>query len=329
VTELAGRQVGLLHHITDATLAPGWKNLAVTRPDGEAPEANVHAAWRLALAERAARVYAGNEKLAAFTVSGSVGTGLADRFSDLELDCYWFAPPGDADRLDPIHRLGGDLEAIWDYDSDEEEWSDDYRLGQLDVTVSSFLVGTIDRFLDDVALRTDTDPVKHMRLAALQRCRPLYGTELIRTWRARAAAYPDTLAAAVAEQSLGEHVLTGWGARDALASRGDDLAIHDLLTRIERAVFGAVLALNQVYLPHRMIKWQRDLASELKVMPERFADRLQLLWASSSAEALRQAETLMTDTADLVKAHTAADISSFCEALSERRRVVDPPSATP
>lgn len=298
-------------------------------PDGEAAEANVHAAWRLMLAEQAAQAYTPNEKLAALAVSGSVGTGLADRFSDLELDCYWFTPPGDADRLDPIHRLGGELGALWDYDSGEEEWSDDYRLGELDVTVSSFLVGTIGRFLDDVVLRTDTDPVKHMRLAALQRCRPLYGTDLIRTWRARAAVYPETLVAAVAERSLGRHVLTGWGARDALACRGDDLAIHDLLTRVQHAVFGAVLALNHVYMPHRMIKWQRYLIGELDVLPEQFADRLQLVWTSSSAEALGHAETLLTDTIELVKAHTHADIRPLCEGLAERRRAIDPPPATP
>ncbi len=66
--------------------------------DGGSGEANVHAAWRLALAERAARAYASNQKLAALTVAGSVGTGLADQFSDLELDCYWFDPPSDLDR---------------------------------------------------------------------------------------------------------------------------------------------------------------------------------------------------------------------------------------
>jgi hypothetical protein len=326
---LAGLQAGLVRRFADAALTPAWQDLAMGRPDGEAPEVNVHAAWRLVLAERAAQVYASNEKLAALTVSGSVGTGRADRFSDLELDCYWFTPPGEADRLDPIHRLGGELEAIWDYDSGEEEWSDDYRLGELDVTVSNFLVRTIDRFLDDVILRTDTDPVKHMRLAALQRCRPLYGAELIKTWRARAAVYPETLVAAVAEQSLGQHVLTGWGARDALACRRDDLAIHDLLTRIEHAVFGAVLALNHIYMPHRLIKWQHSLIGELEVMPEQFTDRLQLLWTSGSAEALRQAETLMTDTIELVRARTDADVGSFREGLSERRRAVDPPSAAP
>jgi len=190
--------------------APGWQDQTVARPDGESGTASVHAGWRLALAERAARAYASNEKLAALTVAGSVGTGLADRFSDLELDCYWFDPPGDLDRSGPGHVLGGELEALWDYDHDEEEWSDDYRLGGLEVTVSSFLVSTIDRFVDDVVLRTESDPVKHMRLAALHRSRPLHGPELISAWRARAV-YPDQLVAAVVERSLGPDVLGGWG----------------------------------------------------------------------------------------------------------------------
>ena len=117
----------------------------MARPDDQSGAANVHAAWRLAAAEQAAQAYAANEKLAALTVAGSVGAGLADRFSDLELDCYWVYPPGDLDRSGPVHVLGGDLEALWDYDPDEQEWSDDYRLGDLAVTVSSFLVSTIDR----------------------------------------------------------------------------------------------------------------------------------------------------------------------------------------
>lgn len=304
---------------------PGWQDQIVARPDGESGEANVHARWRLALAEHAARAYASNDKLAALTVAGSVGTGLADRFSDLELDCYWVDPPGDLDRSGPVHVLGGELEALWDYDPDEEEWSDDYRLGELGVTVSSFLVSTIDRFVDDVVLRTVTDPVRHMRMAALHRCRPLHGPELISAWRARAV-YPDKLITAVVQRSLSADVLTGWAAREALASRGDDLAVQDLLTRAGHAVFGAVLALNGVYLPHLAVKWQSYLISELEVMPERFAERLRLLATGRNPQALREAETLLADTVQLVKARTDADISSFCEELSQRRRAIDPPS---
>jgi hypothetical protein len=326
VTEVASTQIDLRRRLADTMPVPGWQDQTVARPDGESDEANVHAAWRLALAERAARVYAPNQKLAALTVAGAVGAGLADRFSDLELDCYWFDPPSDLDRSGPVHVLGGELEALWDYDQDEEEWSDGYRLGELEVTVSSFLVSTIDRFVDDVVLRTDTDPVKHMRMAALHRSRPLHGPELISAWRARAG-YPDKLVAAVVERSLGPDVLRGWGNREALASRGDDLAVHDLLSRAGHAVFGAVLALNGVYSPHRMIKWQSRLIGELDVMPEHFAERLHRLCTSGNAPALKEAETLLADTVQLVQAHTEADISSFCEELSQRRRAVDPPSA--
>jgi hypothetical protein len=49
-------------------------------PDGE----NAHIAWRMAVGRRAAEVYAANASLAALTVAGSVGAGIADRFSDLE-----------------------------------------------------------------------------------------------------------------------------------------------------------------------------------------------------------------------------------------------------
>ncbi len=87
-------------------------------------------------------MYAGNGKLAALAVAGSVGAGLADRFSDLELDCYWSSPPGDADRTGPIRALGGQLTGWWDYDAGDREWSEDYLLGGLGVTVSNFTAGT-------------------------------------------------------------------------------------------------------------------------------------------------------------------------------------------
>ncbi|HEY1345822.1 MAG TPA: hypothetical protein VGF54_12595 [Streptosporangiaceae bacterium] len=281
----------------------------------------------MAVAGRAARAYAGNGKLAALAVAGSVGAGLADRFSDLELDCYWSSPPGDADRTGPIGALGGQLTGFWEYDPGDQEWSEDYLLGGLGVTVSNFLTGTVERFLDDVVLNADTSPVKHMRLAALQRSRPLLGAELIRSWRARAATFPGELAAALVQEVLDPEALTGWAARDALASRGDDLAAQDLLARAGQAVVRAVLAVNRVYLPHRQIKWQHHLITGLEVVPERLAGRLESMSASPPAAAFRAAEALLEDTAVLAEAHTGADLSSFRHALAQRRRPIDPPRA--
>ena len=281
----------------------------------------------MAVAERAARAYAGNRKLAALAVAGSVGAGLADRFSDLELDCYWSSPPGDADRTGLIGALGGELTGFWEYDRGDQEWSEDYLLGDLGVTVSNFLTGTVERFLDDVVLNADTSPVKHMRLAALQRSRPLLGAELITSWRARADTFPGELAAVLVQQALDPEVLTGWAARDALASRGDDLAARDLLTRAGHVVVRAVLAVNRVYLPHRQIKWQHHLITGLEVVPERLGGRLESMSASPAAEAFRAAEALLEDTVLLAEAHTGADLSSFRHALAQRRRPLDPPRA--
>lgn len=297
----------------------------MARAGGRSSEANVHAAWRMALAQEAAQAYAGNGQLAALAVAGSVGTGLADEFSDLELDCYWLSPPRESDRTGPIDALGGDLQTLWAYDRDDQEWSEDFRLGELGVTVSNFLTTTIERFLHDVLVRADTAPLKHMRMAALQRCHPLLGAPLIESWRARAAHYPDKLAAALVEQSLAPQVLTGWAAREALASRGDELAIHDLLARTERAILSAVLALNRIYLPHPLIKWQRQLISGLRVSPQHLPQRLQILWTTEHATALKHAESLLTETALLAETHTVADLSAFHAALSERRRAIDPP----
>jgi hypothetical protein len=291
-------------------------------PDGP----NVHAEWRMAVAEEAAAAYTRNPKLAALTVAGSVGAGLADRFSDLELDCYWSAGPSDRDRTAPLAALGGALTALWDYDAGEEEWSEDYRLSGLDVTVSNFLTGTVDRFLDQVTGQADPDPVKHMRLAAVQRSYPLAGESLVTSWRERADQYPDRLVVAMIERSLNPQVLTGWGAREALARRGDDLAARALLSRIGYAVAGAVLALNRLYLPHRQLKWQQQLLSGLSVAPAQLTDRLGQLFAPRTADAFQVAEILLADTVALAAASTEADLTSFREALSEKRRPVDPPS---
>lgn len=286
---------------------------------------NIHARWRMAVARQAAAIYTRNPKLAALTVAGSVGAGLADQFSDLELDCYWSAPPDDGDRTGPVQALGAVLTALWEYDADEEEWSEDYRFGELDVTVSNFLTGTVDRFLDQVTGQADPDPVKHMRLTAVQRCRPLAGTPLIASWRVRADQYPDRLVAAMVERSLSPEVLTGWAAREALIRRGDDLAARALLSRIGYAVAGAVLALNRVYLPHRQLKWQRPLLSGLAVAPDRLPGRLGQLSAPRTADALQAAGTLLADTVALAQTRTTADLTAFREALAGRRPVLDPP----
>ena len=152
------------------------------------------------------------------------------------------------------------------------------------------------------------------------------GEPVIASWRARADRYPAKLVAAMVERSLNPRVLTGWAAREALASRGDDLAVGDLLNRVGHAVVGAVLALNRTYVPHRHLKWQRQLIAGLEVAPDQLAQRLELL-VSASADAVPAAEALLAETVLLAEAQAQVDLSAFRDELSQRRRAVDPPLA--
>ena len=162
--------------------------------------------------------------------------------------------------------------------------------------------------------------------AAIQRSRPLMGANLMASWRLRADAYPDALVTALVEQALTPAALAGWAAREALVSRGDDLAAMDLLTRAGHAVVRAVLALNRVYLPHRHLKWQCQLLSGLTVAPGRLVDRLGIVTGGPAEQALKAAATLLAETAALAEAHSGADISAFREILEERRKPLHPPA---
>lgn len=91
---------------------------------GAAAEANPHAAWRFRTAQRVEVAYGPRPQPAVVVVAGSVGSGFADRWSDLEVDCYWQTAPSDDERSRPIRMLGAGLDALWEYDEDEEEWSE-------------------------------------------------------------------------------------------------------------------------------------------------------------------------------------------------------------
>ena len=160
------------------------------------------------------------------------------------------------------------------------------------------------------------------RYSARARCSAI---ELMASWRARAGGYPDELVSAMVERALNPRVLGSWAAREALVARGDDLAVQALLSGIGYAVVGSVLALNRVYLPHTRLKWQRHLIAGLEVVPGRLTERLELLSAARHTEALQAAEALLTDIVLLAEARTGADLGSFREELSGRRRAIGPP----
>jgi hypothetical protein len=78
-------------------------------------------------------------------------------------------------------------------------------------------------------------------------------------------------------------------------------------------------------VPHRQLKWQRQLLSGLAVAPTGLPERLGQLAAPRTADAFEAAETLLTDTIALAETGSAADLTSFRAELSAKRRPLSPP----
>ena len=270
---------------------------------------------------RVAETYAGNPNVAALAVAGLGRRWPGRPVFRPGVRPLLARPPTDADRTRTRSgAVGGSLLDLWEFDEDDEEWSEDYRVGQLDVTVSNFL-GASHRPVPGRRGRCgqSTEPVRHMRLAAIQRSRPLIGADLMASWRARAAPSPTSWFLPWWSRPSPRRHSRGWAAREALVSRSDDLAVtrpagqgggHGSQSRPRAQPRLPAAPPAQVAAPP-------DRGAFPGSGPARRAPRL--AGHGPAWTALRTAETLLADTTALAEAHSGADLGAFREALSERR----------
>ena len=280
---------------------------------------NDEIARRVALAERVAPAYAANPKVAAVLLAGSVARGTADRFSDIEIDVFWHAPPTEHDRMEPIARGGW---ALLYQHVDEYEWADGFYIGGVKVDTSQFLIATLDRWLDDVVERADLEVEKQIRITAIQHGRPLYGAELIDRWRARVASYPDALARAM----LAEHLaFRPRELLEMLAARDNTLLLHRDLVDAAQRIMDVLTALNRLYLPHPYHKWLDWEVEQMRIAPPDLAARLRRLLRAEPRAAVDQLHQLIEEIFALVEQHVLDFDTGPARAEFELRRVVDSP----
>ncbi|HEY6408426.1 MAG TPA: hypothetical protein VIY29_13240 [Ktedonobacteraceae bacterium] len=281
--------------------------------------------WRFALAQKLATSYAANPKARVIMVAGSTGRGSADRYSDLEIDVYWSAPPTDAERKAAIEGSGAELLSLYAYE--EDEWAEDISIGGFHIGTSTFLVETMEQYLTQVLDKYSTAPLPLMRLYSLQHANPLVGTELVERWRTRAADYPTALAHAMLREHL---VFEGFGyAEEMLAARGDMLALADIFCRVERQVLGALLGLNRLYLPNPTYKGLDELIAEMRLSPPDLSARLKHTFRLPPLEGVQLLRSVIEDLFALIETHMPEfDTQPYRESIRQRRGVWDQPPTT-
>jgi hypothetical protein len=273
-------------------------------------------AKRRALAQIVAPAYAKNPKVAGVLLAGSVARGLADEFSDIEIDIYWHTPPTGEDLSAPIERAGWPI--VYRH-VDENEWADGFLIGGVKVDTSQFLVSTLDCWLDAALLRADIEPEYQVRITAIRHGRPLYGADLIKRWRARTDAYPEALARAMVAQHLEfrpRYLL------EMLAARNDELMLHRWLLEAEQLIMDVLMGVNRVYAPHPFHKWLDWEIGQLKYAPPDLNRRLRQILRAEPRAAVDQLHGLIEETFALVELHLPAFDTSAARAVFDERRVV-------
>ena len=270
---------------------------------------------RVAIAQKAARAYAANDRVVAALVAGSVARGLADAASDIELDVYWSSPPTAADREAAVEGAGFDRVYA---EQDENEWADGLLVDGVKIDVSGFVTTTIDGYLDRV-LAGDTEAELQVRVTALRDGIPLHGRAVVDAWRARCAVYPEALAVAMVREGLD---LRSRERLEMLADRDDVLLLHrDLLDGVQ-GVLDALFGLNRVWRPHPFHKWLDWEESLLAHRPQALSGRIRSLLVAPPREAVDTLVGLVDETYALAREHVpAADVTPLREAF-ELRRVV-------
>ena len=250
----------------------------------------------LDLARRVATVYGSTGKVAAVVAAGSVGRGLADGYSDLDLDVYWSRRPSDGDRLGVISAVGGRLEQLWPYEPAEGEWAETYHVEGVQVGISGYVTDWLASCIEDVVERGDPDLFKQMRLAALNDGMTVYGEIIVRLWRSRSRTYPDVLATAVVTEYLNPARLERFRQRRALIARDDLVALRACLPGVTDMILGALCAINRILIQDPEFKWCAQLIDRFRVAPADLRDRL---WAVANGPAVAAA-TILEDVLDEV-----------------------------
>jgi hypothetical protein len=130
-------------------------------------------------------------------------------------------------------------------------------------------------------------------------CVAVHGEDLIDRWKARIRAYPDGLARKMVETRLS--IFPVWYVQDALDARDATLWHFQIRVETAYALLGILAGLNRLYFTTFQFKKMRRFVGEMRVKPERLAERLEALFAQTPAAGAASLEALTRDVLALVE----------------------------
>lgn len=256
--------------------------------------------YLVALATRVAAGYVAEAGPRAILLTGSAAQGVSDTFSDLDLIAYY-------DRLPSSDQLAAARESIEatairaSSDHETESFLEEYLLQGVACQVAHLMIATWER--DMTSVLEHFEPATHVEkaLSGLLDGVALHGGDLIQQWQARAGVYPEGLARATVEHHLRFFPL--WLVGERWRTRDATIFYYQMLVETSLTLLGVLAALNQLYFSSFQFKRLHRFVDTMHLAPDRFAERLDGVFALDPVEAGIVVERLVDETISLVEAH--------------------------
>ncbi len=251
------------------------------------------------LARRITDVYLAHMPLRGAILTGSGARGDADRYSDLDLILYADdVPPAEAPAAAQRELGAGPAVSILPHGPNG--FLDQFPLDGVQCQVGVMLVADVEEELDRLLVRHEGLETPLAKIASgLLEGMSFHGEELLAAWRARVAAYPESLRVAMVAHWWRFFPL--WYHEAPLAERDAGLWRQEELVNAVFALVGTLAGVNRLYFARFEFKRQRAFLAKMTVAPERFPDRLELLFTLPPADAIAELAALVTEAQAIVE----------------------------
>jgi hypothetical protein len=251
------------------------------------------------LARRITDVYLAHMPLRGAILTGSGARGDADRYSDLDLILYADdVPPAEAPAAAQRELGAGPAVSILPHGPNG--FLDQFPLDGVQCQVGVMLVADVEEELDRLLVRHEglETPLAEDRERAAR------GDVLPRRGAARGVAGPRRGVSESLRVAMVAHwwrFFPRWYHDAPLAERDAGLWRQEELVNAAFALVGTLAGVNRLYFARFEFKRQRAFLAKMTVAPERFADRLELLFTLPPADAIAELAALVTETQAIVE----------------------------
>jgi predicted nucleotidyltransferase len=236
----------------------------------------------------------------AILLVGSAARGGADLYSDLDLIVYCDELPA-VERVDAVlDQLGGTQRELI-YPRTEDDHGESFQLEGVECQVAFTRVSAAERELERALGTEEMESPLQKVVQGIEEGLALRGEELIATWKARVADYPDSLRRAMIVRHWRFFPL--WYTALRLDVRDTYLWRRQVLVDAALDLLAVLGALNRLYVAPRFeLKRLRKLTARMALAPPDLANRVERLFELGSEDAGDELERLVGETQALVEA---------------------------